>query len=442
MLIGGANYLAILTCQLSGMNFNLFEICLCLKTKPNLIVKMIKEQFLSNIKSELEDLKSNGLYKSEYEIITSQSSEIEITLKGSKKKVLNFCANNYLGLANSKNLVEVAKKSLDEYGLGTASVRFICGTFDLHKQFEKKLSEFLGFEDVITFSSCFAANGGVFAALFDEQDAIISADLNHASLIDGIRLSKAARYFYKFDDMSDLEKKLQDAQGNRNRVIVTDGVFSMDGDIADLKSICDLAEKYDALVLVDDSHATGFIGENGRGTLELCGVEARVDILTSTLGKALGGAGGGFIASKKEVIDKLRNKARPYLFSNNILPAVAATGIEILDMISTSKTLIKKVAENTAYFRAKMVEAGFDVRDKNGVHPVVPVMLHDALLASKFAKMMVEEEAIYVIAFSFPVVPKNEARIRVQISAAHERDHLDSAIAAFIKVGKKLGVIS
>ncbi len=403
---------------------------------------MIKQQFLNDIKSELEDLKSSGLYKSEYEIITSQSSEIEITHKNSKKKVLNFCANNYLGLANSKNLVEVAKKSLDEYGLGTASVRFICGTFDLHKQFEKKLAEFLGFEDVITFSSCFAANGGVFAALFDEQDAIISADLNHASLIDGIRLSKAARYFYKFDDMSDLEKKLQDAQQNRNRVIVTDGVFSMDGDIADLKTICDLAEKYDALVLVDDSHATGFIGENGRGTLELCGVEGRVDILTSTLGKALGGAGGGFVASKKEVIDKLRNKARPYLFSNNILPAVAAAGIEILDMILKSKTLIKKVAENTAYFRAKMVEAGFDVRDKNGVHPVVPVMLRDALLASKFAKMMVEEESIYVIAFSFPVVPKNEARIRVQISAAHERDHLDSAIAAFIKVGKKLGVIS
>lgn len=402
---------------------------------------MIKEQFLNNIKSELEELKATGLYKSEYEILTSQSCEIEITHKNSKKKVLNFCANNYLGLANSRNLVEVAKKSLDEYGLGTASVRFICGTFDLHKRFEKKLAEFLGFEDVITFSSCFAANGGVFAALFDAEDAIISADLNHASLIDGIRLSKAARYFYKFDDMSDLEKKLQDAQGNRNRVIVTDGVFSMDGDIADLKTICDLAEKYNALVLVDDSHATGFIGENGRGTFEACGVEGRVDILTSTLGKALGGAGGGFIASKKEVIDKLRNKARPYLFSNNILPAVAASGIEILDMITESKTLIKKLAENTAYFREKMVAAGFNVRDKNGVHPVVPVMLGDALLASKFAKMMVEEESIYVIAFSFPVVPKNEARIRVQISAGHDKDHLDSAIAAFIKVGKKLNVI-
>lgn len=402
---------------------------------------MIKDKFLNNIAIELEELRAAGLYKSEYEIITAQSSEIEIIDKSTKKKVLNFCANNYLGLANNQNLVEAAKKSLDDYGLGTASVRFICGTFDLHKQFEKELAEFLGFEDVITFSSCFAANGGVFAALFDDQDAIISADLNHASLIDGIRLSKAARYFYKFDDMADLEKKLQEAQIHRTRVIVTDGVFSMDGDIADLKSICDLAEKYDALVLVDDSHATGFIGENGRGTFELCGVEGRVDILTSTLGKALGGAGGGFVASKKEVIEKLRNKARPYLFSNNILPAVAAVGIEIIEMIKQSKILLKKLAENTAYFRQKMVEAGFDVRDKNGVHPVVPVMLHDAVLASKFAKMMIEEESIYVIAFSFPVVPKNEARIRVQISAAHDKEHLDAAIAAFIKVGKKLNVI-
>lgn len=403
---------------------------------------MIKEQFLSSIKSELEELKASGLYKSEYEIITAQSAEIEITHLGHKKKVLNFCANNYLGLANNQSLVEVAKKSLDEYGLGTASVRFICGTFDLHKKFEKKLAEFLGFEDVVTFSSCFAANGGVFAALFDQDDAIISADLNHASLIDGIRLSKAARFFYKFDDMQDLEKKLQEAQKNKTRVIVTDGVFSMDGDIAKLNEICDLAEKYDALVFVDDSHATGLVGANGRGTLELCGVEGRVDILSSTLGKALGGAGGGFIASKKEVIDKLRNKARPYLFSNNILPAVAAVGIEILDMISDSKILIKKLADNTAYFRKKMVAAGFNVRDKNGVHPVVPVMLGDALLASKFAKMMVEEESIYVIAFSFPVVPAGEARIRVQISAAHEKEHLDLAIAAFTKVGKKLGVIS
>jgi glycine C-acetyltransferase len=402
---------------------------------------MIKEQFLSSIKSEMQDLKEAGLYKGEYEIITAQGADIKILHNGVKKRVLNFCANNYLGLANNNNLVEVAKKSLDTHGLGTASVRFICGTFDLHKQFENELAEFLGFEDVITFSSCFAANGGVFAALFDQDDAIISADLNHASLIDGIRLSKAARHFYKFDDMADLEEKLKDAQNSKNKVVVTDGVFSMDGDIAQLEKICTLAEKYGAMVFVDDSHATGFIGVNGRGTPELCGVEGRVDILSSTLGKALGGSGGGFIASKKEVIEKLRNKARPYLFSNNLLPMTAAVGIEIINMIKNSKNLIKKSADNTKYFRQKMLEAGFDLRDKNAIHPVVPVMLYDALLASKFAKAMVEEEAIYVVAFSFPVVPKNEARIRVQISSAHEKEHLDRAIAAFIKVGKKLGVV-
>jgi glycine C-acetyltransferase len=406
---------------------------------------MIKQKFLNDINSEIEALKQDGLYKKEYEILTPQSSAIEIAVpsptsdKPHKKRVLNFCANNYLGLADNQNLVGVAKKSLDDYGLGTASVRFICGTFDLHKKFEKNLAEFLGFEDVITFSSCFAANGAVFATLFDKEDAIISADLNHASLIDGIRLSKAERFFYKFDDMADLEKKLQEAQKNRVRVVVTDGVFSMDGDIAKLNEICDLAEKYDALVLVDDSHATGFIGENGRGTAELCGVEGRVDILTSTLGKALGGAGGGFIASRKEVIEKLRNKARPYLFSNNILPMVSAVGIEILDMISKSRGLIKKLADNTKYFREKMVKAGFDVR--KGVHPVVPIMFGDAVLAGKIAKAMIEEEGIYVIAFSFPVVPKGEARIRVQISSAHEKEHLDQAIEAFIKVGKKFGVV-
>lgn len=402
---------------------------------------MIKEQFLKDIQVELETLKETGLYKSEYQITSDQSSEIEILHDGKKKRLLNFCANNYLGLANNKNLVEVAKKSLDEYGLGTASVRFICGTFDLHKKFERRLADFLVFESAITFSSCFAANGAVFSALLDENDAIISADLNHASLIDGIRLCKAARYFYKFDDMAALEEKLKEAQKHKNRLVVTDGVFSMDGDIAKLNQICDLAEKYDAMLLVDDSHATGFIGENGCGTLELCGVQGRVDILTSTLGKALGGSGGGFIASKKEIVDKLRNKARPYLFSNNVLPMVAATGIEILSMISESKILIKKLADNTSYFRAKMLEAGFDLRDPKAIHPVVPVMLHDAVLASKFAKMMVEEEGIYVIAFSFPVVPKNEARIRVQISAAHTRAHLDQAIQAFIEVGKELGVI-
>lgn len=402
---------------------------------------MFNQNFLDSITQELQDLKEQGLYKAEYKITSEQSADIEIFHEGAKKKVINFCANNYLGLANNKRLEEVAKKAIDEYGLGTASVRFICGTQDVHKEFEEKLAKFLGFEDVITFSSCFAANGGVFASLFDEQDAIVSADLNHASLIDGIRLCKAKRYFYKFDDMSDLESKLKESQSQRNRVIVTDGVFSMDGDIADLKSICDLAEKYNALVLVDDSHATGFIGKNGRGTPEYREVEGRIDILTTTLGKSFGGMAGGAIASKKEVIDKLRNKARPYLFSNNISASIAAVGLEIIKMTEESKDLIEKVAQNTKYFRAKMVEAGFDVRDKNGVHPVVPVMLGDAVLASKFAKKMVEEEGIYVIAFSFPVVPKGEARIRVQISAAHSQDHLDKAIKAFIKVGKELKVI-
>jgi len=400
---------------------------------------MIQQKFLDDINSEMLSLREQGLYKGEYQIITSQSCDIEIFHNKTKKRVLNFCANNYLGLANNRNLVEVAKKSLDKYGLGTASVRFICGTFDLHKNFEKKLADFLGFEDVITYSSCFAANGGVFAALLDENDAIISADLNHASLIDGIRLCKAARHFYKFDDMTDLEEKLKAAQNSKNRLIVTDGVFSMDGDIAKLNEICDLAEKYNAMVLVDDSHATGFVGVNGRGTLELCKVEGRVDILTSTLGKALGGSGGGFIASKKEIIEKLRNKSRPYLFSNNVLPMVSAVGIEIIEMIEKSKSLIKKLADNTAYFRSKMVEAGFDIRPS--IHPVVAVMFGDAILASKVAKMMIEEEGIYVIAFSFPVVPKNEARIRVQISAAHEKEHLDQAISSFIKVGKKLQII-
>lgn len=400
---------------------------------------MIKNQFLNDINLEIQNLKETGLYKSEYQITSQQSSEIEIFNKNFNKKLLNFCANNYLGLANNKHLIEIAKKSLDDYGLGAASVRFICGTFDIHKKFEKALADFLGFEDVITFSSCFAANGAVFAALFDEQDAIISADLNHASLIDGIRLCKAQRFFFKFDDMADLEKQLQLAQNAKNRVIVTDGVFSMDGDIAKLNEICDLAEKYDSLVLVDDSHATGFIGESGRGTAELCKVEGRIDILTSTLGKALGGTGGGFIASKKEIIDKLRNKSRPYLFSNNALPLTAAVGIEIIDMIKNSKNLITKLSDNTKYFREKMVAAGFNIRPST--HPVVAVMFGDAILANKIAKTMIEEEGIYVIAFSFPVVPKNEARIRVQISSAHNKEQLDQAINAFIKVGKNFGVI-
>ena len=402
---------------------------------------MIKQEFLNNITNELQDLKTGGLYKSEYSITSSQAAEVDIVdQNGNKKSVINLCANNYLGLANDKKLREIAKNAIDKYGFGTASVRFICGTMDINKEFEKRMAEFLGYEDVITYSSCFAANNGVFAALFDDQDAIISADLNHASLIDGIRLSKAQRFFYKFDDMADLEKKIKAAiPTSKNRIIVTDGVFSMDGDIAKLNEICDLAEKYDCMVMVDDSHATGFIGENGKGTIEFCDVIKKVDILSSTLGKALGGAGGGFIASKKEIIDKLRNKSRPYLFSNNTIPAVAAVALEILNMLKDSKDLIKKLADNTAYFRSKMVEAGFDIR--KGIHPVAPVMLYDAKLASAVAKNLIEEEGIYVVAFSFPVVPKDEARIRVQISAAHSREHLDKAIAAFIRVGRSHKVI-
>ncbi|MDA0902526.1 MAG: glycine C-acetyltransferase [Proteobacteria bacterium] len=403
---------------------------------------MINKDFVNNIASELENLKEEGLYKAEYPITSSQSAEIEIADKnGGKRTVINLCANNYLGLADDKRLREVAKDSIDKYGFGTASVRFICGTMDIHKEFERKMADFLGYEDVISYSSCFAANNGVFQTLFDQEDAIISADLNHASLIDGIRLSKAKRFFYEFDNMADLESKIKDAiaAGAKNKVIVTDGVFSMDGDVAKLEEICDLADKYNCLVLVDDSHATGFIGENGRGTIESCGVNQRVDILTSTLGKALGGAGGGFIASKKEIVDKLRNKSRPYLFSNNMLPSVAAVAIAILDNLKNSKDLIKKLADNTKYFREEMVKAGFDIRA--GYHPVAPVMLGDAKLAAAIAKDLIEEEGIYVIAFSFPVVPKNEARIRVQLSASHSKEQLDKAIAAFIKVGRKHGVV-
>jgi glycine C-acetyltransferase len=401
---------------------------------------MFNQSFIDKISSEIKDLKSNGLYKNEHQILSSQSSQILVNKSRSEHDMLNFCANNYLGIANNYSLIEIAKKTLDKYGLGTASVRFICGTMDIHKNFEQSLADFLGYQDVITFSSCFTANGAIFAALFDENDAIISADLNHASLIDGIRLCKASRYFYRYDDLADLEKKLAESQHHQNRVIVTDGVFSMDGDIANLSSVCDLAEKYNAILVVDDCHATGFIGKNGRGTAEFCGVEGRIDILTSTLGKALGGTAGGFIASKKEVIDKLRNKSRPYLFSNNILPITAAVGIEIIEMLKDSKFLIEKLADNTNYFRSKMLEAGFDLRNPKAIHPIVPIMIYDAVLAAKFAEMMIEEN-IFVIAFSYPVVAKNQARIRVQISAAHEKNHLDAAISAFIKVGKKLNLI-
>lgn len=404
---------------------------------------MIDPKFLTNIESELENLKKDGLYKGEYQITSSQDVIVDIIDNdGNKKQVINLCANNYLGLANDKDFCKIAKKAIDEYGFGTASVRFICGTMDVHKQFEKELADFLGYEDVITFASCFGANGAVFSALFDKDDAIISADLNHASLIDGIRLCKAKRFFYKFDDMSDLELKLQEASecGSKNKIIVTDGVFSMDGDIAPLEKICDLAEKYNALVLVDDCHATGFIGENGRGTIEATGVFDRVDILTTTLGKSIGGSGGGIIASKAAIIDKLRNKARPYLFSNNISPAVAKVSLEIIREIKNSKEKIEKLAENTRYFREEMTKAGLEVRD--GYHPIAPIMFYDEKLNAAIAKDLIEEENIYVIPFSFPVVPKNEARIRVQLSSSHTREHLDKAINAFVKIAKKHGALN
>lgn len=398
---------------------------------------MLNKTYLNSIKKEMEQLKEAGLYKNEYQITSPQSAEIKLN----ERKLLNFCANNYLGLADNKTIIDAAKKAMDEYGFGTASVRFICGTMDVNRKLEIELAKFLQFEDVITFASCFTANNGIFQALLDENDAIISANLNHASIIDGIRLCKAKRYFYKFDDMADLEKNLQEANNNKHnkKLIVTDGVFSMDGDIADLQSICDLAEKYDAMIMVDDCHATGFIGKNGRGTAEALNVEGRIDILSSTTGKALGGASGGFIASKKEIIEKLRNQHRGYLFSNNLTPSNALACLELINIIKKDKYLIETIQSNTDYFRKEMVKAGFDIRP--GIHPVAPVMIYDAKLAAAIAKDMIEKENIYVVAFSYPVVAKNEARIRVQISAGHTKKHIDQCIAAFIKVGKNHGLI-
>ncbi len=397
----------------------------------------ISQIFLQEIEQELADLKKQGLYKTEHPIYSPQSSKIQLDIDKSQD-YLNFCSNNYLGLANNPKLKTVAKETIDKYGIGTASVRFICGTTAIHQELEKKLANFLGFEDVITYSSCFAANGAVFSTLLGEKDAIISADLNHASLIDGIRLSKAKRFFYKYNDMAELEQKLIESQSSRYRLIVTDGVFSMDGDIANLQEICKLAKQYNSLLMVDDSHATGFVGKTGRGTAEHCAVIDGVDILSGTLGKALGGGGGGFIASKHLIIDKLRNKSRPYLFSNNLLPMVVATSISAIDLIATSPELINKINENTNYFRQKMLSNNFDLRDPKATHPVVPVMLYDAVLASNFAKKMIEEHKIFVIAFAFPVVPMNEARIRVQISADHNFSDIDKAVEAFIAVRNEL----
>ena len=384
---------------------------------------------------ELEAIKEAGLYKQERIIVTPQAADIKIS---TGQEVINFCANNYLGLSSNAKVIEAAKASIDSHGYGMSSVRFICGTQDIHKELEAKLSKFLGTEDTILYAAAFDANGGVFEPLLGAEDAIISDELNHASIIDGVRLCKAQRFRYKNCDMADLEEQLKAASGARHRIIVTDGAFSMDGSVAPLDKICDLADKYEALVMIDESHCSGFIGKTGRGTHELFNVIDRVDIITGTLGKALGGASGGFTSGRKEIIDMLRQRSRPYLFSNTLAPSIAGASIAVLDMLSETTELRDKLENNTKYFREKMTEAGFDI--KPGFHPIVPVMLYDAKLAQEFAAKMLEE-GIYVIGFYYPVVPQGKARIRVQISAGHDVEHLDKAIAAFTKVGKELGVI-
>ncbi|WP_286774775.1 MULTISPECIES: glycine C-acetyltransferase [Sphingobacterium] len=387
------------------------------------------------LEKELEAIKEAGLYKQERVIITPQGADIKVS---TGQEVVNFCANNYLGLSSHPKVIEAAKKAIDTHGYGMSSVRFICGTQDVHKELEAKISKFLGTEDTILYAAAFDANGGVFEPLFGAEDAIISDELNHASIIDGVRLCKAQRFRYKNADMADLEAQLQAASGARHKIIVTDGAFSMDGSVAPLDQICDLADKYQALVMIDESHCTGFIGATGRGTHELFDVIDRVDIITGTLGKALGGASGGFTSGKKEIIDLLRQRSRPYLFSNTLAPAIAGASVAVLDMLSETTALRDKLESNTTYFREKMTAAGFDI--KPGFHPIVPVMLYDAKLAQEFASKMLDE-GIYVIGFYYPVVPQGKARIRVQISAGHEVAHLDKAIAAFTKVGKELGVI-
>ena len=387
------------------------------------------------LKQELEEIKEAGLYKKERVITSEQGAEIKLN---TGEEVINFCANNYLGLSSHPRVIAAAKRAIDEHGYGMSSVRFICGTQDIHKELEQKAASFVGMEDAILYAACFDANGGVFEPLFGEDDAIISDALNHASIIDGVRLTKSARYRYEHNNMNDLEEKLKESQKNRSRVIVTDGVFSMDGTIAQLDKICDLADKYNAIVMVDDSHSTGFMGNSGRGTHEYRGVMDRIDIITSTLGKALGGALGGFTAGKKEIIEMLRQRSRPYLFSNSLAPAIVGASIEVLDMLTGTSELRDKLWNNTKYFRMKMTEAGFDI--KPGEHPIVPIMLYDAPLSQKFADQLLKE-GIYVIGFFYPVVPKGQARIRVQISAAHEKHHLDKAIDAFVKVGKEMEVI-
>ena len=387
------------------------------------------------LQKELQDIRDAGLYKEERIITTPQSAAIQTTQGG---EVLNFCANNYLGLSSHPDVITAAKATIDTHGFGMSSVRFICGTQDIHKELEKKISDFLGMEDAILYAAAFDANGGVFEPILTAEDAIISDQLNHASIIDGVRLCKAQRYRYLNNDMNDLEAKLKEAQSQRRRIIATDGVFSMDGTIAQLDKICDLAEQYDAMVMVDECHATGFVGKTGRGTHEYCNVMGRIDIITGTFGKALGGASGGFTAARKEIVDMLRQRSRPYLFSNTLAPAIVGASIKVLDVLTASTALRDKLEWNTTYFRRGMSEAGFDIIP--GEHPIVPIMLYDAPLSQKFADRLLDE-GIYVIGFYYPVVPKDKARIRVQLSAGHEKEHLDKAITAFTKVGKELSVI-
>ncbi len=395
----------------------------------------MNDKMVERIALELEEIKSSGLFKTERIIESPQGPEIKVN----GKIVLNFCANNYLGLSSHPKVIDAAKKYIDHRGYGMSSVRFICGTQDIHKELEAKISKFLGTEDTILYAAAFDANGGVFEPLFNEQDAIISDALNHASIIDGVRLCKAQRFRYEHNNMADLEVKLQEATSARNRVIVTDGSFSMDGTIAQLDKIVELAEKYDAAIMVDECHSSGFLGKTGRGTHEYRGVMGKIDIITGTLGKALGGASGGFTSGRKEVIEMLRQRSRPYLFSNTLAPSIVGASIAVMDLLSETTELRDKLEANTKYFRAKMTEAGFDI--KPGDHPIVPIMLYDAVVAQNFAAKLLEE-GIYVIGFFFPVVPKGQARIRVQLSAAHDQLHLDKAIAAFTKVGKALGVIA
>lgn len=388
-----------------------------------------------SLQKELQEIEAAGLYKKERIIVSPQGAEISLQ---SGKEVLNFCANNYLGLSAHPEVLQAAKDAIDTHGFGLSSVRFICGTQDIHKELEQKIAEFLGQEDAILYAAAFDANGGLFEPLLGEDDAIISDELNHASIIDGIRLCKANRFRYKHNDMADLERQLQAAAPGRRKLIATDGVFSMDGTIARLDAICDLADKYDAMVMIDECHATGFMGKTGRGTHEYRGVMDRIDIVTGTLGKALGGASGGFTAAKKEIVDILRQRSRPYLFSNTVAPAIVGASLKVLDLLTSSTELRDKLERNTQYFRKAIAAAGFDILP--GEHPIVPIMLYDAPLAQEFAARLLEE-GIYVVGFFFPVVPRGKARIRVQISAAHEQEHLEKAVEAFTKVGKDLKVL-